>query len=818
MLPDPIRFGGPGARPRALAPGPRPQPAFLAKAVLTAAALGAGALGPAHAQDVIVKNDQSRISSKVVEITDEHIKYRLFDFLDGPLYNIRKTEVALIVYEQGRREQFNAPAPAIAAAPAPAEMPAATPAPPPAAEPAATAAVAAADEAPAPAEPATPAVAAEPAAPTPAVAAEPAALTPAEPAAPAPAAAATMAAAPASADEASTPAEAPAAPLPNAVPRPAPAPAVAAAPYVPTRAALPASTAGQLLWTKAFGGFAAQKYVNADGNLLVLTPTAVVCLVRGTGQELWQTPLAEPVGANLLAGTPFVEVQSRRPNTTYHPSSIIDTRTGKVVYSPANVAQMGNRVVAADNLVVWEATDTSTKVLILDQKTGAQLADFPIASARSRSGTVVGRPDGQLLFYSADYLVALNPKAGKLLYSTPLKKSGVPLPAYYQPMFELIETDRPDRVCLLKDGYLTSLNLQTGQVLGEKDLLTHAVVTHRLDQNQLIMARGAVKKGIILDVYDLATGQLLRSAEPGIANAVSMAHQGNDLFLISNSTMGGSSVKLLDLSALALKADKTFRTGGGFYGRIFKTSTGMGLQGQYSVDFYNAQTYAGTHGTKYYDPKGKAVQAVDDDTYFFANGYLGRVNLAKAEEALLLPGKLPVRLLEGEVPELEVTPDGVLVVCAQSLAKVGFDGRLVYNQYFAPPGPSAGSVIGNGLLLAASAALSTNAASQSQAARTSTVKQDWASKQKDFEKAGSYAGKNLRAKYAKSENALNYTVMLAKADRDAAGRFKLVKVNKATGQAEGQVELESRTPDYIFDPIDGLVYLFEGTTVKAYKI
>lgn len=58
----------------------------------------------AHAQDVIVKNDGSTITSKVTEITGTEIKYKKFSNLNGPTYTIGKNEVNYINYENGERE------------------------------------------------------------------------------------------------------------------------------------------------------------------------------------------------------------------------------------------------------------------------------------------------------------------------------------------------------------------------------------------------------------------------------------------------------------------------------------------------------------------------------------------------------------------------------------------------------------------------------------------------------------------------------------------------------------------------------------------
>lgn len=56
------------------------------------------------AQDVIVKNDKTEIKAKVLEITDELIKYKKFEMLEGPTYNINKTEVFMIIYKNGTKE------------------------------------------------------------------------------------------------------------------------------------------------------------------------------------------------------------------------------------------------------------------------------------------------------------------------------------------------------------------------------------------------------------------------------------------------------------------------------------------------------------------------------------------------------------------------------------------------------------------------------------------------------------------------------------------------------------------------------------------
>ena len=64
------------------------------------------------AQDIIVKKTGEEIQAKVQELTPEAIKYRRFDYLDGPVYSIWKREVFMIRYENGTKDLINPSSPA----------------------------------------------------------------------------------------------------------------------------------------------------------------------------------------------------------------------------------------------------------------------------------------------------------------------------------------------------------------------------------------------------------------------------------------------------------------------------------------------------------------------------------------------------------------------------------------------------------------------------------------------------------------------------------------------------------------------------------
>lgn len=55
-------------------------------------------------QDVIIKKDGTEIQAKVLELTTNTIKYKEYDFQEGPTRNIPMKEVFMIIYSNGKRE------------------------------------------------------------------------------------------------------------------------------------------------------------------------------------------------------------------------------------------------------------------------------------------------------------------------------------------------------------------------------------------------------------------------------------------------------------------------------------------------------------------------------------------------------------------------------------------------------------------------------------------------------------------------------------------------------------------------------------------
>jgi hypothetical protein len=61
----------------------------------------------AKSQDLIIQKDGDEIKSRVLEVNLEIIKYKKFDNLNGPTFEISKSDVFIIKYENGTKDVFN---------------------------------------------------------------------------------------------------------------------------------------------------------------------------------------------------------------------------------------------------------------------------------------------------------------------------------------------------------------------------------------------------------------------------------------------------------------------------------------------------------------------------------------------------------------------------------------------------------------------------------------------------------------------------------------------------------------------------------------
>lgn len=59
------------------------------------------------AQDIITKKNGEDIQSKISEITQTEIKYKKYEYPDGPVYTLAKSDALMIRYENGNKDIFN---------------------------------------------------------------------------------------------------------------------------------------------------------------------------------------------------------------------------------------------------------------------------------------------------------------------------------------------------------------------------------------------------------------------------------------------------------------------------------------------------------------------------------------------------------------------------------------------------------------------------------------------------------------------------------------------------------------------------------------
>jgi hypothetical protein len=60
-----------------------------------------------YSQDVIVTTKSDSIKSKIIEVTNNEIKYKKFDNIDGPVYSVLKSDVYMVKYQNGTSDIFN---------------------------------------------------------------------------------------------------------------------------------------------------------------------------------------------------------------------------------------------------------------------------------------------------------------------------------------------------------------------------------------------------------------------------------------------------------------------------------------------------------------------------------------------------------------------------------------------------------------------------------------------------------------------------------------------------------------------------------------
>lgn len=65
-----------------------------------------GLLEFSYSQDKLYRYDGSQIDAKVLEVTQDEIKYKKFSYLEGPTIVVAKSDIVMIIYENGEKDIF----------------------------------------------------------------------------------------------------------------------------------------------------------------------------------------------------------------------------------------------------------------------------------------------------------------------------------------------------------------------------------------------------------------------------------------------------------------------------------------------------------------------------------------------------------------------------------------------------------------------------------------------------------------------------------------------------------------------------------------
>ena len=75
--------------------------------VITFTIFGFNTVAQDSKPDVIVNKSGKQIEAKIIEITDEVVKYKEFSFLDGPTYSISVCDIAVAVFSNSTTKTFH---------------------------------------------------------------------------------------------------------------------------------------------------------------------------------------------------------------------------------------------------------------------------------------------------------------------------------------------------------------------------------------------------------------------------------------------------------------------------------------------------------------------------------------------------------------------------------------------------------------------------------------------------------------------------------------------------------------------------------------
>jgi outer membrane protein assembly factor BamB len=229
------------------------------------------------------------------------------------------------------------------------------------------------------------------------------------------------------------------------------------------------------------------------------------------------------------------------------------------------------------------------------------------------------------------------------------------------------------------------------------------------------------------------------------------------------------------------------------------------LNGKAYIDVLDPKTGLSVWAKPFKDlDDATSFELKDGRIYIAADGELHEIGLADGSARAI--GKFKFK--EHEVPStLELRGDGFLLSSDQTLMLLEANGGQKYLSYFEAPSFSGWMKLGVGLLTAA-----VNAASAGSAYDRAMA----TGESQTYYLAGNPTlGKRFRA----TTRAHDFTYILTTVTGDGKKGPGLAKVNKATGQADAQLRLGDKTPEYVTDSVESRVFfLTNEKTIEGYAM
>jgi len=234
---------------------------------------------------------------------------------------------------------------------------------------------------------------------------------------------------------------------------------------------------------------------------------------------------------------------------------------------------------------------------------------------------------------------------------------------------------------------------------------------------------------------------------------------------------------------------------------IIDLKTGESIWGK-AINYKRAKSVASTYdaaGKRYLISTGDEIKAIDENS-----GDVSTFATYKFDEK--------------EAPNtMKADSNGIFIGSDQNMMLFAEDGSTKYQQYFRSPGKSAAGLIINGIVGAASLAVSAGASFQA-GMHTNSIGQYTAEGERYKAMGDSFAivatasFTEMSKRFKATAATENYQFILTKLD-DGAG---LVKVSKITGEKEKEIVLKDKKPEYQVDEITGVLY-YKANDRTIYK-